>query len=91
MLNTLPEITVYSVPLCLGCQQLKDFLHEKNIPFKEFDMQTPEGLTELRFNQCFALQAPVLQIGKTFYEYRQIFHGNELSNTIIERLGKCTT
>ncbi len=79
------ELTVYSVPLCLGCQQLKDILKEKNIPFKEFDMSTPEGLTELRFNQCFAMQAPVLQVGKNFFQYKQLFHGN-LEENILKAL-----
>lgn len=74
--------------MCSGCEQLKSLLKEKNIPFKDFDMSTPEGLTELRFNQCFALQAPVLQVGKTFYEYKQLFQGNleENVNKILQTI-----
>lgn len=77
-----PEICIYSVKMCSGCEQLKTLLRERNVPFKEFDMSTPEGLTELFFNQCFTFQAPVLQADSTFYLYTQIFQENEISDTI---------
>ncbi len=80
------ELTVYTTEVCPKCQRLKTFLQAQGIPFKTFDMQSPEGLAELRFNGCFALEAPVLQIGEEFYTTSQIFQGNELSDTIIQRL-----
>lgn len=73
-----PEVTVYTTEVCPKCQRLKTFLQAQGIPFKTLDMQSPEGLAELRFNGCFALEAPVLQVGEEFFTTRQIFQGNEI-------------
>lgn len=83
-LNT--ELIVYTTEVCPKCQRLKTYLQAQGIQFKIMDMQSPEGLAELRFNGCFALEAPVLQIDEEFYTTGQIFQGTELSESIIQRL-----
>jgi hypothetical protein len=35
-------------------------------------MGSAESITELRVNQCFAMEAPVLQVDDTFYEYYKL-------------------
>jgi glutaredoxin len=76
------EIKLYATAVCPKCKRLKDFLQSQGITFQELDMQSPEGITELRFAGCFALEAPVLQVNNDFYTTRQIFQGNEISNEI---------
>jgi hypothetical protein len=47
---------------------LKDKLNMSKIKYRTLMMDTPEGITELRVNGCFAMMAPVLQVNDTFYE-----------------------
>lgn len=60
-------IQIYSTSNCPNCRLLKQLLKEKNILYKEIDMATPAGLTELRMNGRYDLSAPILQIGNRFY------------------------
>ena len=59
------KISVYSTKLCPNCKILKPLLGQENIQYKDIDMATPIGLTELRINNVFTMSAPVLQIGPT--------------------------
>lgn len=59
------KISVYSTKLCPNCKMLKQLLEQENVQYKEIDMATPIGLTELRMNDVFTMSAPVLQIGQT--------------------------
>lgn len=56
------KISVYSTKLCPNCKMLKQLLGQENIQYKDIDMATPIGLTELRINSVFTMSAPVLQI-----------------------------
>lgn len=76
------DIKIYTTAVCPKCKRLKDFLQAQGIAFQVLDMQSPEGITELRFAGCFALEAPVLQVNNEFFTARQIFQGNEISNEI---------
>ena len=62
------EVIVYSLPNCPNCMDLKEALRDAGIKHRTLMMDTPEGITELRVNGCFAMQAPVLQVGDAFYE-----------------------
>lgn len=62
-------VRVYTLPSCPNCITLKDMLDKKGVVYKVVPMDSPEGVTELRVNGCFAMQAPVLQVGDRFYEY----------------------
>ncbi len=61
------NISVYSTKLCPNCKILKQLLEKENLQYKDVDMATPIGLTELRMNSVFTMSAPVLQIENKFY------------------------
>ncbi len=65
-------IIVYTLENCPHCEEVKAELKSCGIPFVERDMQTAESITELRVNQCFAVEAPVVQDGDECYEYSHI-------------------
>jgi len=56
------ELIVYSSEKHPQCEELKDVLNEGGVRYHEVDIRTPEAITELRSNGCFALEPPVLQI-----------------------------
>jgi len=56
------ELIVYSSEKHPQCKELKDVLNEGGVQYHEVDIRTPEAITELRRNGCFALEPPVLQI-----------------------------
>jgi glutaredoxin 3 len=62
-------ITIYTLPDCPNCESIKAKLEAAGYEYQETDMSTPENLTELRLNGCFAGEAPVLRVDNTFYEY----------------------
>ena len=63
------KLTVFSLPHCPNCEELKDTLDELGFEYDVLMMDTAEGITELRANGCFAMQAPVLRIGDEFVEF----------------------
>jgi len=76
-------ITVYSTGICPKCQRLKDFLDAEKIPYRNMDMQSANGMSELLFYGVFAMEAPVLKICEKFYLSNQIFQKNELKKDLI--------
>lgn len=54
-------IEVFTTPECTRCKEVKDYLLKSGIEHKSLDMRTPESITELRINGCFALSAPVVK------------------------------
>lgn len=66
------KISVYSTKLCPNCKILKQLLGQENIQYKDIDMATPIGLTELRINSVFTMSAPVLQIDNKFYTTKEL-------------------
>jgi glutaredoxin len=51
---------------------LKRLLEQENLQYKDIDMTTPAGLTELRMYSIFTMSAPVLQINDKFYTTKEI-------------------
>ena len=68
-----PQITVYSLEICPNCEILKRFLKSKELEYKELDLSLPENMTELRLNNVFVREAPVLQVDDTFLTSADIF------------------
>lgn len=68
-----PQITVYSLEICPNCEILKNFLKSKGFEYKELDLSLPENMTELRLNNVFVREAPVLQINETFLTSADLF------------------
>ena len=62
-------IIVYSLPCCPHCEEIKAKLVACGYEFQEEDMSSAESITELRVNGCFAMEAPVVRVDDTFYEY----------------------
>lgn len=81
-------IKLFRTDTCPKCEKLKTLLKELNLPFTTMDMQSSEGLTELRFNGVFCLEAPVLQINSKFFTPKQIFSKTELSESFLTELLK---
>ena len=71
-------VNVYSTKVCPKCKRLKTFLTSNGIAFESLDMQEAENLTELRVNQVFTNNAPVLQVEGRFFTVEEIFKGTEL-------------
>lgn len=66
------KISVYSTKMCPNCKMLKQLLGQENIQYKDIDMATPIGLTELRMNDIFTMSAPVLQVDNKFYTTKEL-------------------
>ncbi|WNY26475.1 glutaredoxin family protein [Methanolapillus ohkumae] len=80
------KVIVYTTDVCPKCKVLKKYLSEKNVPFDEMDMGTPDALTELAMNNVFTNVAPVLQIGTKFLTYKDIFAGSTVNEAQIQPL-----
>ena len=52
---------------------VKNQLREAGVEFSEMGMDTAEGITELRVNGCFAMEAPVVKRGDKFFEDDDLF------------------
>jgi glutaredoxin len=64
---------VYTLEVCPNCIKLKEALTKAGIRYDERDMQSAESITEMRVNGCFAMEAPVLQVGEIFAESSTLF------------------
>ena len=82
----MPDISIYSTSNCPNCRVLKQSIEKMNLEFKEFDMSTPESLTELRMNGVFTMAAPVLQVSNRFYTYEQLFTQDGIDKKKLESI-----
>jgi hypothetical protein len=55
--------------LSLGCEEILAKLGACGYEFQEEEMSLEESRTELRVNGCFPMEAPVVRVQNTFYEY----------------------
>jgi len=76
-------IIIYTLENCPQCIEMKNKLAACGYEYIEKPMDSAESITEMRLNQCFAMEAPVLQVGDRFYEscqcnednfFSQLFH-----------------
>jgi len=58
---------VYYTRSCPNCHALMERLTSFGIEFETRDLCDPDTLTDLRCNGCFAMQAPILQIGDMYF------------------------
>lgn len=84
----LTVIKVYSLPVCPRCETLKTFLTNNNIPFESVDMESAEGITELRVAGCFAMEAPVLvnETSGVFMESAEMFPNGTLDELVVKHM-----
>jgi len=62
-------IVVYSLQNCPRCEEMKNKLAACGYEYEERPMDTAESITDMRIEGCFAMEAPVLRVDDTFYEY----------------------
>ncbi len=67
------EIVVFTLPVCPRCEVVKEWLENEDVEFVEMSMESAEGITELRVNGCFAMEAPVVKYGDKFLEESELF------------------
>ena len=78
-------LILYTLENCPNCLQIKSKLIYCGYEFEEQPMDTAENIAELRYNACFAMEAPVLRVGDSFYEYHHCMKEGFFS----ELLGMC--
>lgn len=79
-------IILYTLEFCPRCEILKEFLSAHQIPYTITDMSSAKALTELRVNGIFVQEAPVLQCGKTFLTFKELFNDNLVNEEAVLRL-----
>ncbi|MBI4438232.1 glutaredoxin family protein [Candidatus Uhrbacteria bacterium] len=55
-------ITVYSTPTCPFCKQLKAFLKDHDVAFKDIDVSTDQALAQEMIDKSGQMGVPVLEV-----------------------------
>lgn len=76
-------ISIFSLPCCPRCDELKKYLSKKGIVVQHMEMDSAEGITELRINGRFDMVAPVLQIDDKFYGSDEMFPNGVFDPSVI--------
>lgn len=53
-------IKIFTLPCCPRCDIVKNYLKDRGIDYTEIEMDSAEGITDLRLAGCFAMEGPVL-------------------------------
>lgn len=64
-------VTLYTLPECERCEEIKKILEESGVIPVIRSMNDPEAVTELRFNGCFEIEAPVIRILDVYFNYEE--------------------
>lgn len=80
------KINVYTLENCPNCELLKEYLDEAGMPYTIRNMMEAEALTELRINNVFVREAPVLQIGATFLTSKELFGVEGVRGDVVDLL-----
>ena len=67
------DIIVFTLEDCPRCEQVKNALLDAGLEFEEMRIDSAEGITELRINQCFAVEAPVVHFQGAMLETKDLF------------------
>jgi glutaredoxin-like YruB-family protein len=66
----MPNITIYSTPTCGYCQQAKQYLKSKNVPYTEVDVSTDRAKQEEMIKKSGQFGVPVIDVdGKIIVGY----------------------
>jgi glutaredoxin 3 len=57
-------VKIYTTPTCPWCKKTKEFMKEKKIKFKEFDVTSDEKARNTMIEKSGQMGVPVLEIGK---------------------------
>ncbi len=58
----MPDVTVYSTPVCPFCKKAKDFLRQHNIEFEDFDVSSDHEKQHEMIEKSGQMGVPVLDI-----------------------------
>jgi len=64
-------ITVFTLPNCPHCEDVKEMLDNQKIVYTVRSMDDAESITDLRFNGCFIMEAPIIQMGDKYLAYKE--------------------
>lgn len=82
------HVTVYSLPVCPNCNELKKALTDMGVDYDEKDLGTTESRTTMLINSVFTSIAPVMRMNGKFYTYDALFKDNKVNmELILEELG----
>jgi len=62
------DITVYTLPNCPNCDELKGLLRDAGIEFTHRDIEDEDNYTELLIDGCPYVEAPIVRINGQFYD-----------------------
>jgi glutaredoxin len=80
-------IKLFTMEFCPRCEIVKDYLTKKDIAFQIMAMDTAEGITELRVEGSFAVEAPVLMNSEgEFKESAEMFPDGNIDTSVIDKL-----
>jgi len=64
-----PEITVYTLPVCPKCNEMKETLREAGLEFTFKDLEDYDNYAELLLSQVTFTEAPIVKINGHFFDY----------------------
>jgi len=77
-------LIIYSTVVCPKSRKLKEYLQANGFKFETRDMQ--DWLPFLRSQNVTTINAPVFQVDTEFYIHTDIFIGNQLNESFIQKL-----
>ena len=64
------NVTVYTLPVCPNCEQLKEKLVSNNIQFTTQNLEDPEVYAKLLLSQVTFTEAPIVCVDGKFMDMR---------------------
>jgi glutaredoxin 3 len=62
------DITIYTLPICPNCDELKNALTLNNIKYKSENLEDPEVYAKLLLSQVTFTEAPITCIDGRFFD-----------------------
>ncbi|MBA3757664.1 glutaredoxin family protein [Candidatus Saccharibacteria bacterium] len=56
-------VTVYSAPWCVFCKMVKEYLNNKNVAFKEINVDEDQAAAQALVDRTNQMGVPVIEIG----------------------------
>lgn len=66
------DVFVHKLPNCPNCMILMDKLNLAGVCYRQMTMGELDSRVELAANNCFAMEAPVLQVGDKCYMFSEL-------------------
>lgn len=70
-------IVIYTLPNCPHCNEVKNMLDHMMADYTARSMEEAEVIADLRFNGCFEMEAPIIQIGDKYLTYKEFINRND--------------